>query len=103
MTPLPDMQTLFTARVRAEGCTNHVVVYEPGLTIGSRPGRGRLVTWTEIMRLADGPPADRYGVVINGRLTQVFEDECDAQNAAADQRTLGVEAAVIKVPVSLTT
>jgi hypothetical protein len=77
-----------------------VVVYEHGLTIGIRPGRGRLVSWTEISRLADGPPADRYGVVVNGRLLMVLEDESEANDRAADQRQLGLEASVIRVPVS---
>lgn len=101
MTPTTPTTTLFSARVRAEGCTAHVVLYEHGLTIGSRPGRGRLVTWTEISRLADGPPADRFGVVVNGRLLMVLEEETEAQDRAADQRQLGLDAAVIRVPVSL--
>lgn len=92
---------LFSVRVHADGCTAHVCIFQDGLTIGIRPGKGRLVSWTEVSRLADGPPADRYGVVVNGRLMMVFEEECEAHDRAADQRQIGLEATVIKVPVSL--
>lgn len=102
MTPNDTETCLLSVRVRADGCTAHVAVYENGLTIGPRPGRGRLVTWTEVSRLADGPPADRYGVVINGRLMMVFEEESEAEDRAADQRQLGMTVTVIRVPVSVT-
>jgi hypothetical protein len=95
------LPVLHRLRVTAEGCSAHVLVYEHGLTIGSRPGRGRLVTWSEVARLSDGPPADRFGVVVNGRLLMVLEEEADANDRAADQRQLGLDVAVIRVPVSL--
>lgn len=100
--PAPAQSALHTARVRADGSTVHVVVYEAGLTIGSRPGRGRLVTWGEVLRVADGPPPDRFGVVVNGRLIMVMDEECEANDRAADQRQLGLDASVIRVPHSVT-
>jgi hypothetical protein len=103
MTAIPPTGSLFSARVRVDGCTEFVVVYETGLTIGTRPGRGRLMTWSEISRLADGPPADRFGLVVNGRLFMVYEEETDAQNQAADQRALGNVADVIRVPINVNT
>lgn len=104
MTPAPtDLTALFSRRVRADGCACHFVVYETGVTIGSRIGRGRLVTFGEILCLSEGPPPDRYGVVVGGRLGTIYDSEGDAQDAAANQRTLGLDAVVIRVPAGMST
>jgi hypothetical protein len=58
------------------------------------------VTWAEVARLAEGPPADLFGVVVDGRLLPKLEgEEEQANERAAGQRRLGSEASVIRVPV----
>jgi hypothetical protein len=93
---------LYSARVRVGTDTQVLVVYENGMQLGSRPGRGRLVTWGEVSRLSDGPPADRFGLVVDGRLILICEEEQEANDRAADQRRLGLDVAVIRVPVTIT-
>ena len=85
-------------RVVVDGYRHWLTVHAGGLTIHPRPGGGRLVSWSEVLRLADGPPVDRFGVVVDGRLLTIIEDEQSANDRAAEQRRLGSEAAVIRVP-----
>ncbi|HEY1188430.1 MAG TPA: hypothetical protein VGE74_12335 [Gemmata sp.] len=100
MTPT-GIEVIYQARVRADGTPYHLSICQDGLIIGFRPGKGRLVLWSEVVKLADGPPADRYGVVVCNKLLIITEDENEANDRAAEQRTVGNEAFVIRVPVSV--
>ena len=60
-----------------------------------------MVHWPELVRLAEGPPADRFGLVVDGRLVGVLDDEPAAVDRAAEQRRLGSEAGVIRIPLPI--
>src|SRR6187551_859351 len=94
-------EALFATRPHVGGINYHVVIFQEGITIHLRPGKGRLVRWSEIARIADGPAADRYGVVINGRLVAIFDEEPEELDRAANHRQIGMDARVIRVPVTL--
>lgn len=64
-----------------------------------RLGAGRLVTWREIVRLAEGPPADRFGIVVDGRMLITLEEETEANDRAAELRNMGSQVIVIRVPM----
>lgn len=96
-------ESLFSTQVKVDGVRHHLVVLPGGVQIGMRPGRGRVVPWSELVRLADGPPADQFGIVLDGRLAFVCGDEEEANDRAREQRAIGVSATVIRVPVSFVT
>jgi hypothetical protein len=86
-------------RVVVDGFRYWLTAYPEGLTLHMRLGAGRLVQWAEVARLAEGPPADRFGLVVDGRLASILDDETAANDRAAEQRRLGSDAGVIRVPV----
>ncbi|MDB5310246.1 MAG: hypothetical protein JWO38_4448 [Gemmataceae bacterium] len=97
----PTCDVLFHTKLKIDGVYHWLTVYPAGLTLHFRPGRGRLVGWPEVVDLADGPPADRFGVVVDGRLVRVCDQEAEANDRAADQRQIGSAATVIRVPQTL--
>jgi hypothetical protein len=85
-------------RVTADGIRHWVTLFPEGLTMHVRSDAGRLISWDEIARLAEGVAPDRHGVVVDGRLMKVFEQEFEAADWGAELRRLGSSVCLIRVP-----